>query len=95
MRTGDRIFNLETLFNRRAGLTFADDTLPDRMLKTPMPDGPAKGYVCELARMLPPYYELRGWDAQGNLTPEKAAEFGLQPIATGLSGSEPLCQSTS
>jgi aldehyde:ferredoxin oxidoreductase len=77
MRTGDRIFNLETLFNRRAGISGADDTLPKRMLETPMPDGPAKGYVCELARMLPPYYELRGWDAQGNLTPEKAADLDL------------------
>ncbi len=77
MRTGDRIFNLETLFNRRAGMTAADDTLPERMLKTPMPDGPAKGHVCQLDKMLPPYYELRGWDEHGNLKPEKAAELGL------------------
>ena len=82
MRTGSRIFNLETLFNRRAGLTSADDTLPERMLKTPLPDGPAKGYVCELDKMLPPYYELRGWDAQGNLTAEKAAELGLEALTT-------------
>ena len=81
MRTGERIFNLETLFNRRAGLTAADDTLPKRMLEEPMPDGPAKGQVCELARMLPPYYELRGWDAQGNLTPDKAAELDLEVVA--------------
>ena len=82
MRTGSRIFNLETLFNRRAGLTSADDTLPERMLRTPLPDGPAKGYVCELDKMLPPYYELRGWDAQGNLTAEKAAELGLEALTT-------------
>jgi aldehyde:ferredoxin oxidoreductase len=78
MRTGDRIFNLETLFNRGAGLTGADDTLPKRMLEVPMPDGPAKGSVCELDKMLPPYYELRGWDAQGNLTAAKAAELSLE-----------------
>jgi aldehyde:ferredoxin oxidoreductase len=76
-RTGERIFNIQTLFNRRAGLTSADDTLPKRMLKEPMPSGPAKGMVVHLADMLPPYYELRGWDAEGNLTPEKAAELGL------------------
>jgi len=76
-RTGERIFNIQTLFNRRAGLTAADDTLPKRMLKEPMPSGPAKGMVVHLADMLPPYYELRGWDAEGNLTPDKAAELGL------------------
>ena len=31
--------------------------------------------------MLPPYYELRGWDAQGNLTAEKAAELDLEVVA--------------
>jgi aldehyde:ferredoxin oxidoreductase len=77
MQTGSRIFNLETLFNRRAGLTSVDDTLPERMLKTPMPDGPAKGQVCELDRMLPPYYALRGWDEQGNISAQKAADLDL------------------
>ena len=77
MRTGERIFNLETLFNRRAGITGADDTLPKRMLEEPMPEGPAKGYVAHLGEMLPPYYKLRGWDEQGNITPEKTAELGL------------------
>jgi aldehyde:ferredoxin oxidoreductase len=84
MRTGDRIFNLETLFNRRAGLTAADDTLPTRMLEEPMPDGPAKGYVCELGKMLPPYYALRGWDTQGNVTAAKAAELGLAASVAAL-----------
>jgi aldehyde:ferredoxin oxidoreductase len=76
-RTGDRIFNLETLFNRRAGITSAEDTLPKRMLEEPMPDGPAKGYVVHLAEMLPEYYERRGWDKKGNITAEKAQELGL------------------
>jgi aldehyde:ferredoxin oxidoreductase len=77
MKTGERIFNLETLFNRRAGITSKDDTLPKRMLEEPMPDGPAKGMVVHLAEMLPEYYELRGWDKEGNITPEKRAELGL------------------
>jgi len=77
MRTGERIFNLETLFNRRAGLTTKDDTLPKRMLEEPMPDGPAKGHVVRLAEMLPEYYELRGWDNQGNIGEGKREELGL------------------
>ncbi len=76
-RTGDRIFNLQTLFNRRAGVTADDDTLPKRLLEEPLPDGAAKGYVVHLADMLPEYYERRGWDKKGNLTAEKAQELGL------------------
>ena len=35
------------------------------MLKEPMPEGPAKGEVVDLATMLEEYYEHRGWDAAG------------------------------
>jgi aldehyde:ferredoxin oxidoreductase len=77
MKTGERIFNQETLFNRRAGIKGKDDTLPKRMLKEPMPDGPARGMVAHLSEMLPEYYKLRGWDAQGNITPAKLKELGL------------------
>jgi len=77
MKTGERIFNLERLFNLRAGFTAKDDTLPPRMLKEPMPEGPAKGHVVELDKMLPEYYKLRGWDENGVPTPEKLEELGL------------------
>jgi aldehyde:ferredoxin oxidoreductase len=77
MRTGERIFNLERLFNLKAGFTGKDDTLPKRMLKEPMPEGPAKGQVVPLDKMLPEYYRLRGWDSNGVPTPEKLKELGL------------------
>jgi aldehyde:ferredoxin oxidoreductase len=76
-KTGERIWNLERLFNLKAGLTGKDDTLPPRMLKEPMPEGPAKGHVVELDKMLPEYYRLRGWDENGVPTPEKLKELGL------------------
>jgi len=75
---GERIWNLERLFNIRAGYTSADDTLPKRMLEEPIPDGPSQGEVNELNRMLPEYYELRGWDTKGNPTDQKLTELGLQ-----------------
>ena len=78
MRIGARIFNLEVLFNRGAGVTSAADTLPPRMLEEPLPDGPARGHVAELDRMLPGYYRARGWDERGELTSEKAEELGLE-----------------
>ena len=77
LKVGERIWNLERLFNLKAGFTAADDTLPDRLLKDPMPEGPHKGKVSRVPEMLPRYYEARGWDAQGVPTPEKLAELGL------------------
>jgi len=77
---GERIWNLERLFNLRAGFTKKDDTLPKRMLEEPMPEGPGKGHVCELDQMLPEYYQLRGWDENGVPTLDKLTELGLEPI---------------
>ena len=78
MRTGERIFNLERLFNLKAGLTDEDDTLPGRMLEEPMPEGPAKGMVVHLGEMLPEYYRIRGWSPEGVPTRKKLEELGLE-----------------
>jgi aldehyde:ferredoxin oxidoreductase len=74
---GERIWNLERLFNVKAGFTSKDDTLPKRILEQPMSEGPGKGQVNRLYEMLPEYYRLRGWDENGIPTPEKLAELGL------------------
>lgn len=76
MRTGDRIYTLERLFINREGFGRKDDTLPPRLLKEPMPEGPSKGYVTKLAEMLDEYYAIRGW-RDGVPTKEKLAELGL------------------
>ncbi|MBI9045864.1 MAG: aldehyde ferredoxin oxidoreductase family protein [Anaerolineaceae bacterium] len=73
----ERVFNLERMFLLKAGFTAADDTLPPRMLKEAMPEGPAKGQIVELDVMLPEFYKLRGWDENGVPTDEKLAELGL------------------
>jgi aldehyde:ferredoxin oxidoreductase len=78
MKTGERIFNQERLFNLKAGLTGKDDTLPKRMLEEPMPDGPAKGMVVHLSEMLPEYYRLRGWSPEGVPTSTRLRELGLE-----------------
>jgi aldehyde:ferredoxin oxidoreductase len=78
MKGGERIWNLEKIFNLKAGLSGKDDRLPDRLLKEPMPSGPAKGKVSELGKMLPEYYELRGWDKEGVPTKEKLKDLGLE-----------------
>jgi aldehyde:ferredoxin oxidoreductase len=65
LEIGERVWNLERLFNLRAGLTAADDTLPKRLLEVPAPSGTAKGKVNQLDVMLPEYYKLRGWTPEG------------------------------
>jgi aldehyde:ferredoxin oxidoreductase len=74
---GDRIWNLEKLYNMGQGFTKKDDTLPPRLLHEPLPEGPAKGKVCELDVMLKEYYQLRGWDEMGVPTKEKLVALGL------------------
>jgi len=77
LKAGEAIFNLERLFNLGAGLTAADDTLPRRMLEEPFTEGASKGHVPKLDIMLPEYYALRGWDAEGVPTAERLADLGV------------------
>ncbi len=62
---GERIWNLERLFNYKAGLTAADDTLAPRLLEEALPGGPAKGQVNRLGEMIAEYYRVRGWNEKG------------------------------
>ncbi|HEY5763020.1 MAG TPA: aldehyde ferredoxin oxidoreductase family protein [Rhodocyclaceae bacterium] len=74
---GERIWNLEKQFNLKAGFTRKDDTLPPRLLKEGCKTGPQKGNVAEIGKMLPEYYELRGWDKEGVPTADTVKRLGL------------------
>jgi aldehyde:ferredoxin oxidoreductase len=60
---GARIFNLERMYNLREGLTGRDDTLPPRILNEPTFKHTDRGHP--LDKLLPRYYDLRGWDRDG------------------------------
>jgi len=77
LEMGERVWNMERQFNIAAGFTAADDTLPDRLLKDAAKTGPAKGRVNDLGKMLPEYYELRGWDTEGVPTGDTLGRLGL------------------
>ncbi len=77
MLIGERIWNMEREFNLAAGITHKDDTLPPRLLKEPCKTGGQKGKVCELDKMLPEYYQVRGWTKEGVPTPETRTRLGL------------------
>ena len=79
-RVGERIVNLERLFNVREGVRRADDVLPWKVMHEPIPEGPSAGMYCppdELAAMLDAYYALRGWDADGVPTRVRLSALGL------------------
>jgi aldehyde:ferredoxin oxidoreductase len=80
VKAGERTWNLERLWNLKAGMTAADDTLPERLLKEGHKSGPAKGVTVHLDQMLPVYYRTRGWDDHGVPTRQKLAELGLASV---------------
>jgi len=80
-RVGERIINLERLFNVREGVRRAQDVLPWKVMHEPIPEGPSAGMHCppaELSTMLDDYYALRGWDADGVPTRSRLAALGLR-----------------
>lgn len=80
-RIGERIWNLERLFNLKEGFTRTDDRLPQRLLSEAPAEGPSRGQTVDLEPMLDEYYRFRGWDAEGVPTPGKLEELGL--VRTG------------
>ena len=80
IKVGERVWNLERLYNNREGFTTKDDTLPPRLLTEAPVDGPSKGWVSNLEPMLKEYYRTRGWDENGVPTRQKLTELGLAEL---------------
>ena len=77
LEVGERVWNLERQFNNDAGFTAADDKLPERLIKDAAKTGPAEGLTSGIEKMLPEYYELRGWSPDGVPTADTLARLGL------------------
>jgi aldehyde:ferredoxin oxidoreductase len=77
LEVGERIWNMERKYNLDAGFTGKDDNLPKRLLKEAAKTGPAKGLVNGLDKMLPEYYQLRGWTPDGVPTNETMHRLNL------------------
>ena len=75
---GERIWNIEKMFNLESGIAPSEDKLPKRLLEEGIPEGPSKGWVHKLDELLPEYYELRGWTPGGIPTDERLEELGLK-----------------
>jgi len=81
LKVGERIFNTERLVNLRLGATGQDDTLPRKFLTEPVPEGPSKGSVVNLKKMLREFYSLMGWNENGSISIAKKKELGLEEFA--------------
>jgi aldehyde:ferredoxin oxidoreductase len=91
LNIGERIWNLERMFNLKAGFTRADDTLPERLFEAcgekrgvegnwnEGEDGAEGGIpLPEFEAALLEYYHFRGWDAEGLPSARKLEELGLR-----------------
>ena len=81
---GERIWNMEKVYNLREGWTRKDDSLPPRVLKDPIPDGGVKGSHLteeEFNFLLNDYYAARGWTSDGVPKKQKLIELGLNDLA--------------
>lgn len=77
LEAGERIYNLERVFNQKAGMKAEDDTLPKRLLTEPLETEGSKDMVSKLDEMLPEYYERRGW-VDGFPTEETLKRLGIE-----------------
>ena len=73
---GERVNNLERVFNLREGIEGSQDRLPQRFAEEP--GSGDEGRTVDVARMLPEYYELRGWDEDGVPRPERLRQLGVE-----------------
>lgn len=84
LKTGERIFNLEKMFNYREGFRRVDDRLPDRFFEDAFTIGPKKGAVLnreQFDSLLTQYYQTRGWDPETTRPGDaKLKDLGLEAI---------------
>lgn len=82
LEAGQRVHNLQRLFNIREGFCKNDDLLPERVLQRPLFGAYKNEDRCiikDYKGMLEEYYKARGWDTEtGTPTNGKISELKLQ-----------------
>jgi aldehyde:ferredoxin oxidoreductase len=77
MLIGERIWNLQKIFNIKADLSRVDDNLPQRLREEPLSEGEYAGKLWQREPLLGEYYALREWDENGIPRDEKIKELGI------------------
>jgi aldehyde:ferredoxin oxidoreductase len=76
LRAGERIVNLQRMYNLRCGMDGAGDRLPSRLLE-PLGAGGSAERAPNTEDQLREYRKLRGWSEDGRPTKEKLEELDL------------------
>jgi aldehyde:ferredoxin oxidoreductase len=80
-KIGERIFNLQRVFNVMAGFSKVQDKLPERLHKETLKAGPPKDIPMPkeaFSKALEEYFAIRGWDSDGHPTVEKLKILGIE-----------------
>ena len=81
MAVGERRINMMRVFNQREGIDRKSDRLPKKFFKPLEGSGPSAGFAmneAELEKAMEWYYEMAGWDQNGNPTPNQLARLGIE-----------------
>lgn len=97
MKIGERIYNVEKMFNvYHIGFTRNDDYPPKRFMEEPVKSGPLKGELLKKQdwdKMLDEYYGLHGWDCHTSWPKkEKLEELNLRECIERLKQAEQIYQ---
>lgn len=76
MRAGERIFTIQRLLNLRDGYNAKTDVLPKKMFKAAK-EGFRAGKIIPFKELMEDYYNIRGWDENGEPTKETLARLEL------------------
>lgn len=71
LKSGERIFLVKAGFQKQG------NSLPARLTKEPLLQGPAGSNIVHLDEILGEYYKERGWDKEGIPAQAKLKELGL------------------
>lgn len=83
-RIARRVINLGRVYNLRAGLTRADDSLPERYFQIPASPGKWKPDHTLFNKWVDRWYEIKGWDKYGIPTAGTLEEVGLDYVVPEL-----------
>jgi aldehyde:ferredoxin oxidoreductase len=84
MRVGERRLNMLRAFNAREGFSKAEDALPEKFFTPLVGSGVQAGASVDrglFAAALEQYYKEVGWQENGNPTPQKLKELGLEWVS--------------
>ncbi|MBN1763179.1 MAG: aldehyde ferredoxin oxidoreductase family protein [Methanomicrobia archaeon] len=89
MRVGERIWNVERLYNLREGFTEEDDMLPERFFTEEV-----NGRIVdknEFLKARDEYYRMRGWDEHGVPTKRTLRRLGIKHLSAPIDPMGEIC----